>query len=343
MIESPIKTAVLSSNESEVVLNCVSGSIHRCLLSNFNNAVVTVGHTGSVACVAFNYDKNFQSNFFATGSSSGEVRVWDISDYACIAVSRNNQNGALLSICIFKNDSIITGWEDGFIRCHDLATLNRQLWYIPNAHRAGIQSIAYYLDRSLEYMVSGGNDGIVRIWRLSNRELVTEHSEHGRSSCKVLVDTKVPSIIHSCGSNGTIVSYDLKVNRKIIAHAVSSGCSIFDISQRKDSEFEVVTCDSLGRLLQWDIDYRDPVTAMQDPSRQAIRSCSVSPSGLYLAFAGDDSLLKILNIQNGDVISIGQGHSDSINSLAWTPDEKQIITAGKDGCLCIWNFYLAKV
>lgn len=31
------------------------------------------------------------------------------------------------------------------------------------------------------------------------------------------------------------------------------------VTQRMDSENELITCDANGRLLMWDCDYRDPV------------------------------------------------------------------------------------
>merc|ERR1711916_90709 len=67
--------------------------------------------------------------------------------------------------------------------------------------------------------------------------------------------------------------------------------------------------------------------------------CAVSPTGRFLAFAGDDgSEDPGGNIRQRP--SLGQGHSGSIKALSWTPDERQLVTGGDDHCLCIWNFYL---
>lgn len=66
-------------------------------------------------------------------------------------------------------------------------------------------------------------------------------------------------------------------------------------------------------------------------------------SGRFLAFAGDDQLLKVLEENSHQIISIGQAHSSPITTLTWTPDEKQIISGGADSSLCIWNFYLGGV
>lgn len=76
-------------------------------------------------------------------------------------------------------------WEDGFVRCHDVSSLTRQLWTLANAHRNGVQSLSAYVPAgagaaggggSLRFFVSGGGDGAVRVWRLDNREMITQVS-----------------------------------------------------------------------------------------------------------------------------------------------------------------------
>jgi WD40 repeat protein len=188
---------------------------------------------------------------------------------------------------------------------------------------------------------------------------VTQYTEHTKSISRVLVDLQSSHIIHSSSYDGTVISYDLQTNQRKISHILSSSgggsgrpggsggnggsISLTDMTQRFDSEGEVVTCDTGGRLITWDIDIRDPVMIVQDISEvnPSLTCCMISPvTGLYLAFAGSDGVLKILDIRRNQIISLGRGHSDEIVSLSWTPDEKQIITGGKDNCMCVWNYYL---
>lgn len=285
-----------------------------------------------------------------------------------------------------NNSHVVSGWKDGSVKCLDI-TLQRVVWTIPQAHRDGVTTIAICSSSALstgqksrappsssglqnrgttngsrgvnvEYMVTGGKDGAIRIWKLSTRELVTQYTEHTKSISRVLVDLQSSNIIHSSSYDGTVISYDLQTNQRKISHILSSGgggggdsrrggsggsISLTDMTQRFDSECEVVTCDTGGRLITWDIDIRDPVMIVQDISEinPSLSCCMISPvTGLYLAFAGSDGVLKILDIQRNQIVSLGRGHSDEIVCLSWTPDEKQIITGGKDNCMCIWNYYL---
>ena len=334
-MDSHINTISLTSNKSEILIACSSGTLFRCMVDNFSaNAVVAEGHTSPVRCISFAPN----STLFVTGTASGELRSWDIIDYACQAVLRVPKSGAAMSLYVIDQNYVLSGWEDGFIRCHDLATLSRQMWYVPNAHRGGVRSLSAYVGPTMKYFVSGGGDGAVRVWKLDTRELITQHSEHSKVVSKVLADNRLPNLVHSVGADCSVLTFDLKTNARKMGH-LSTGC-ITDMTQRTDSEQEIVTCDTAGRLLFWDIDYRDAVLSMQDPSRSAIKTCAVSPSGQFLAFAGDDQLLKVLELVTGRVLSLGQGHSSTVNALAWTTDERQIVTCGEDMCLCVWNFYL---
>jgi WD40 repeat protein len=300
-----------------------------------------MSHTSSITSIAF----GSRVNTFATGTVSGEIKVWDLTDYACQSMTRESKSGSVLSLCVMANDTLLlSGWENGFLRCHDLESLNRLVWYVPEAHRGGTTSIAACSEQDsqsrLQYIVTGGADGAVRVWRMSNRELVAQFTEHSKSVSKVLIDNMSPNIVHSVGQDCSVLTYDLKANRRVICHMTKGGV-MTDMTQRKDSERELITCDTHGRLLHWDCDVRDPVFSVQDAGKMPLlRTCAISPSGRFLAFAGDDHVLKVLDVASSHIAGLGLGHCDTINTLAWTPDERQILTGGADNSLCIWNFFL---
>ena len=188
--------------------------------------------------------------------------------------------------------------------------------------------------------VTGGSDGTVRVWRLSNRELMTQYSEHSKSVMKVLIDNEEKNIVHSMSMDCTILSYDLKTDKRKISHIIRGGALTY-MTQRSDSERELITCDTQGRLLHGDIDYRDPVLVVQDAGQNpSLKVCAVSPTGRFLAFAGDDMVLKVLEVSSNQIVSLGKGHSACVIALSWTPDERQIITGSEDTCMCVWNFFL---
>jgi WD40 repeat protein len=115
--------------------------------------------------------------------------------------------------------------------------------------------------------------------------------------------------------------------------------TLLAMSQRTDHEQELVTCDGYGRLLFWDCDVRDPVQVIDDPYRMPLRCVSVSPTGKYLAYSGDDGLVKVVDLVTGEIVAIGIGHSNVVRAVQWSPDERQLISTGDDAAICVWNFF----
>lgn len=341
---SSVKSVCLSANKAELLVSCSNGQILRCLVDGLTHTTVSVSHTSSISSIAFPPAQPDQRgggiSYFATGTTTGGVRVWDLSDYSSISGIKFQRSGAVTCLVMVDNNTILSGWMDGHVMCTDVN--GKLLWSIPTAHRDGTTAIAAHVDPTLQYFVTGGGDGAVRVWRYSNRELITQYTEHRKGVCRVIIDTKSPNIVHSVGGDCSVLSFDLKAARRVICHIINSG-TMTAMTQRKDAELELITGDTMGRLLFWDIDIRDPVMAVQDPSRTAIRSCSVSPTGRFLVFAGDDHILKVMDMRSNQIVSLGYGHSSPILSLSWTPDEKQIISGGADSSLCIWNYYLGGV
>lgn len=324
----------VSSNNAEIMISASNGSVYRCLTDTLTDTLLTQAHIAPVKTISFGR----HPSMFVTGSSNGEIRVWDLTDYACLSVMSNYKAGSVNAVAMTDDLSVIAGWEDGSICCYD-NTLSRQKWIIPGAHRSGVSCLTVYQDDRVGFVLTGGNDGGVRVWKLTTRELVAEYTDHSKAVVSVLVDVKQANIIHSVGMDSCVVSFDLKQVRRLQSHVVKTS-AMHAGTQRKDGELEVITADNMGRLLHFDVDIREPVLSIQDPTRSALNQCVVSPSGRYLAFAGDDTLIKVMDINSGVVLSLGQGHSTAVRSLQWTPDERQIISGADDACLCVWNFFL---
>ena len=147
-------------------------------------------------------------------------------------------------------------------------------------------------------------------------------------------------------------------NRRTIHHLLR-GAAFTSMAQRKDSEHEIITSCSDGRIVFWDCDYAEPVEVRARATRAcalahshactcqprlsvpraAANALSLSPSGRFLAVGASDCQVHVLDLRSGRLVAQGHGHSEQVLSLQWTPDEKQLVSGGEDGAVCVWNFY----
>ena len=47
--------------------------------------------------------------YFVTGTTSGEIRLWDLTDYACLSVTKFPKSGSVLCLSLIDQENILSG------------------------------------------------------------------------------------------------------------------------------------------------------------------------------------------------------------------------------------------
>ncbi|ETI42043.1 hypothetical protein L917_12232 [Phytophthora nicotianae] len=326
-----ITSISISPGGAQLFAGTSAGKMYHVVANTLVISELASSHLGSVTSCAF----GDSSEEFATISVDGSIRLWNLSTYHLKCMTTEAVAGLCIAITKSSTHSglIVSGWVDGWLRAYDAATAQPK-WHIATAHRGEVTAVAC----SAQYIVSGASDGGVSIWSFATRELVLQFHEHKRAVTGVLVDVKLPHRVHSCGVDKALFIYDLKGARRIVAQQVREG-AFHGITQRVDSETEIVTAGADGRLLFWDCDEPDPVQFIVDPSRLKVTCAQVSPSGRFIATCGEDCEVKLFDVGSSALLASARGHSNTVNALAWSPDERQLVSVGADSCICVWNFY----
>lgn len=96
------------------------------------------------------------------------------------------------------------------------------------------------------------------------------------------------------------------------------------------------------RISFWDLAHVHPVLVTNNPHGDFEPTCiSVSPCGRFLATGGADQRVCIWDAANSALLAEGVGHSGSITSVTFSPDSKQMVSVGADGCILVWNVFTA--
>mmetsp|Transcript_20578 Transcript_20578/g.59601 ORF Transcript_20578/g.59601 Transcript_20578/m.59601 type:complete len:622 (-) Transcript_20578:77-1942(-) len=327
-LEAGVTALTPSADGAELVAATRNGKFWRLLSSDLTATLQAASHVGEVTDVAF----GSASDAVCTASDAGEVFIMDLSDYMPIttAMSKSPARCAVLT----PSGEIIVGYDDGYLRAWTTQRgESAMLWQI-QAHRGGVTS----LKESPNFIVTGGNDCSVRFWHRTSRELLATFSNHRKPVADIHVDEVLPQVVHSGSEDKLVVSYDLKHNKPMVQHLTQTS-SVTGLSQRKDREHEVVSASLDGKILFWDVDYPNPTGCLEAPGPVRLRCCEVSPSGRYIAAGADDARLYIFDLAACSCIQECEGHSGGVSRVRWSPDQKQIVSAGKDGCVIIWNFF----
>eukprot|EP00761_Pharyngomonas_kirbyi_P013293 gb/GECH01013320.1/.p1 GENE.gb/GECH01013320.1/~~gb/GECH01013320.1/.p1 ORF type:complete len:620 (+),score=110.05 gb/GECH01013320.1/:1-1860(+) len=326
-LEGKLVSLSVSSDQTNILAGTSAGNIYLVNSQSLEFRKLSVSHVRSISAVNFGE----KSEEFCTTSYDGTVRRWNLEDYSNISFSP----GPTAALCIcYQDDKVISGWNDGFIRCYDRS--GKLAWQIVNAHRGSVVRI----DANDKFITSGGEDGFVRFWLGTTRELLTQTSDNGNSITGLTIDNNTPNLIHACTKRRTLFTFDLKYER-VAAHHVGKGGKFMNLCQKKDGEREILVGGADGKITFWDIDYAEPVKEIVVTDRVPIHSLKISPeSGKFLAIGGGDAIFRVLDLESESVIAKGICHSTPIQSVAWSTDEKQLVSVGQDGAICVWNFYV---
>jgi WD40 repeat protein len=342
-LDSKVVSINVSADKKELIVGTNGGKLYRMLTTDLSFMLHTDAHTGTIN------DLNFgkRSDQFLSIDDNGSVKMWDLSEYKSLFTGVVNKNSKGSSCCIAGDDgSIVTGWRDGFVRCFE--GTGRVMWEISGAHRGSVTSL--YCDAN--YLLSGGEDGAVRVWSRTNRKLLIQFNgkkiifkepsltiDQKKDIVGLFPDLQKPYLIHSCSMDRSISTYDLKQEKRIGGHQTKNG-ALYGMTQRRDNEYELVSCGQGAPIYFWDCDAPNPVAEIQYPYKAL--SISVSPSGRFVAYGTETNevfVYSISGLNQFTFLTKGLGHSGPVTKVKWSPDEKQIISVSTDSSISIWNFY----
>lgn len=377
-----ITSVCRSFDEHQLVLMTTAGTIVRVLTKDLSIFVAAEAALGGVQDMCVPSDR---ADRFCTCSADGIVRVWDLSTYQVVSsisspkgtcttqfattggggaggsihnpmdpVKADAALNPLATAVAFVPGTgagyAVTGWSDGKIRGVDLrAPVGVAQWAQP-AHRGAVVSVAV----SSKYILTAGDDSVLRIWSIATRELAGQMQDHKAPLAAALIDHTTELIVHSAGRDMAVNSYDISrvdpspnakgACRRVAAHGYGAGGAFTCMAQRVNHERELIVGTAEGRIAFFDLDVADPVLVIEDRTRSRVTCLAVAPSGKHVAAGSADGTLSVYELfeEDGTVCAPAIQsvvHSSSVARVAWTCDNRQVISAGTDGEIIVWNFY----
>jgi WD40 repeat protein len=116
-LDSKVVTICASNDGKELIAGTIGGKLYRVLTNDLSFLLHTDAHTGSINDINFSPKRSDQ---FVSIDENGSVKIWDLSEYKSVFTGTTGRINSGSSSCIsLDDDSIVTGWRDGFIRCFD--------------------------------------------------------------------------------------------------------------------------------------------------------------------------------------------------------------------------------
>jgi serine/threonine protein kinase len=268
----------------------------------------------------------------------------------------------------------LTGLVFGRSRAKPAPTMKFELRRTIIGHTNAVKSV--HFGHLGEFLVSGGADRTVRVWREANGIQVQNLSGHSKMVTAVQWNPDQDTIASASldhtvriwdaeggkelrplrGHTNTVTSLSWSPDGEILASgSMDQTVILWDwkkgVNRRTlKAHTGMVTClefRSDGTLLAsggadrrvvlWDAgNYRDFRTYYPHATAM-VTTIAFSPDGQVLATGGQDHLIRLLSSANGAEIRTLDGHEKSVQSLAFSADGRYLASGGADGSIRLWD------
>lgn len=205
-----------------------------------------------------------------------------------------------------------------------------------NAHTAQLRGVRF--DPNGKFVISGGVDSTVRIWKKEDGEVIRilKHPA-GVSSIDISKD----------GNNIVTGGYDSTVRLWRIADGVllkefkGHGGTVWSVAFSPDGKF-IVSSGEDAIAIVWEVESGKRLSTLSGHKR-TIWSAKFSPDGNTIATASYDASIKLWNVADGTLQYSINGHSAAIVDLAFSNNGKMFVSTSDDKTIKLWNSFDRKL
>lgn len=290
-------------------------------------------------------------NFITCGLK--EVKLWTLSTWACSSsVLKLNDGGRPqpFMTCVYFVGKPTVGTVDGHLYVFDDYAMHHAV----KAHDGGVH--AMHVSYSKTQLVTGGKDGVIRIWNIQLdcvKEILVENVLNSSST----ISTRVRSVCFSKDGNFLLVGtrgadiFEIRISNSSLVGSKpllqAHGCrDLWGLAAHPTKE-EFMTSGDDCTIRQWDSKSMLPLKCikMDSPSR----AIAYSPDGKLVAVgfgsggrrsrgkAGKDGAFVVLGAGELKLIHEGKDSNEAIRFVKFSADSKILAVGSEDARVYMYN------
>lgn len=226
---------------------------------------------------------------------------------------------------------LLSGSADSTVKIWNMD--NGELIKTLTNHKNSVYGLAY--NSKGNKFATASYDGVARIWDDKTKEKIVTFKEHmlGIDDILLTADGRVIT----CSQDRTIKIWDSKTGQIYQDNQVQKTVKIKTKSlSLNPNGREFLSSSTDGYIKIWDV-----ITGKEIKSKKldtgTISSAVYSHDGSLIGIAGADKSVRILQSDTLNEIYEMRGHNWNINAVAFSPDDKYIISGSTDKKIIIWD------
>ncbi|KAJ3128782.1 DDB1- and CUL4-associated factor 13 [Nowakowskiella sp. JEL0407] len=284
------------------------------------------GHVDGIYCLA---KHPTTLNTIISGSADGDIRIWDLSTQDC-RWNTIAHKGFVRGITFvpFKDIFLSTG-EDKTVKMWSMGSKTPINTFLNANAFTGIDH-----HRSDNVFVTSSVK--VDVWDHSRAVPITSLSWGAETVTTVKMNQTETSILASCGTDRTIILYDLRTSMPIKKNILTMASNAIAWNPMEAFNFTVANEDH--NLYTFDMRKMDRAVNVLKDHVSAVLDVDYSPTGTQIVSGSYDHTVRIFNSREGSSRDIY--HTERMQRVfcvKFSMDEKFVFSGSDDGNLRVWK------
>ncbi len=298
--------------------------------------------TEAVYSVAFSPD----GQTIASGDANSSIRLWNIHKGQCVGTWETHQ-GIVFSVAFSPDGrTIASGGNDATVKLYDAST--GECLRTCLGHSDELKSVIFSQDGRT--LISGGKDRNIKLWNVRTGRCLKTLVGHEDWIWSIACDA-AHQIVASGSEDRTVRLWSLSTG-KCLRVFQGYANTIFAMDFIPPPLPDIAAPQAVlatgyfgGALRLWNI--QDVGVASPSGNRStslsghtsSIRTLAFSPDGQLLASggSGDNPIIKLWRVRDGQCCHILAGHTDGLWSVAFSPDSRILASSSSDRTIRLWS------
>ncbi|XP_070570769.1 NACHT domain- and WD repeat-containing protein 1-like isoform X2 [Ptychodera flava] len=338
ILHNKCKVSVPTSHQGNVTQLCVSND-GRFAVTAGQDHVVKVwdtttgeirgnfeGHSKPISCLTIAPD----NSTIISGSEDSSVKIWkvDATDKNLVASIQAHSKQVSVVKLIRGGTLLLSGSKDQTLKLWDVQT--QVCLQVYRGHQDVIWCLAVTKDEKM--MVSGSKDDLLKLWDIDTGECLITYEGHSSWISCVCVTSDGQHVIS--GSNDKTVKI-WKITKDTNAlHRERHETQPTAVSITSNGTVAISAAPNDTTRI-WSFETGKDLHVLQNDS-----ACiALMPDDSKLATGSADKVIRVWNLQSGEIVHSLEGHERGIACLTVTHDNRYLLSACKGNSIRKWDLY----
>jgi WD40 repeat protein len=295
-------------------------------------------YTDAVFSVTFSPD----GRSISSGGADANIKLWHVRDGRCFKTIPTHQ-GKIFAVAFSPDGSTIaSGGEDATVKLYDVNTGECLRTYA--GHSNELKSVIFSQDG--QTLISSGKDRNIKLWDVRTGRCLKTLVGHEDWIWSIAYDA-THQILVSGSEDRTVRLWSVSTGKclRIFQGYANTIYAMAFVPPSADARPMLAAGYFGGGLRLWNIE--DVGVASPSGNRStslsghnsSIRTVAFSPDGRILASggSGDDPIIKLWRVRDGQCCHILAGHTDGLWDVKFSPDGRILASSSSDHTARLWN------